>query len=106
MRAPEETADAASRRCASTRRAAPGSRFDEHARGSLAVGKLADLAVLSKDYLTVPVDEIGGIRLAAHHGRRPHRLRGRALRGASKRDSYFGYSVTTALPSSSLRPLA
>ena len=26
------------------------------------VGKLADLAVLTKDYLTVPVEEIGGIR--------------------------------------------
>jgi predicted amidohydrolase YtcJ len=25
------------------------------------VGKLADLAVLSKDYMTVPVDQIGGI---------------------------------------------
>jgi predicted amidohydrolase YtcJ len=35
--------------------------FDEDARGSLAVGKLADLAVLSKDYLTVPVEEIGSI---------------------------------------------
>ena len=35
--------------------------FDEKARGSLAAGQLADLAVLSKDYLTVPVDEIGGI---------------------------------------------
>jgi predicted amidohydrolase YtcJ len=34
---------------------------DEDKRGSLEVGKLADLAVLSKDYLTVPVDEIGGI---------------------------------------------
>ena len=34
---------------------------DEARRGSLEVGKLADLAVLSKDYLTVPVDEIGGI---------------------------------------------
>jgi hypothetical protein len=30
-------------------------------RGSLEVGKLADLAVLSKDYLTVPVGEIGDI---------------------------------------------
>src|SRR6185436_19754506 len=29
---------------------------DERLRGSLEVGKLADLAVLSKDYLTVPVD--------------------------------------------------
>ena len=35
--------------------------FDEGRRGSLAAGKLADLAVLSKDYLTVPIDEIGGI---------------------------------------------
>jgi predicted amidohydrolase YtcJ len=35
--------------------------FDEDARGSLAVGKLADLAVLSKDYFTVPVEEIGSI---------------------------------------------
>jgi predicted amidohydrolase YtcJ len=34
--------------------------FEEGTRGSLAVGKLADLAVLSKDYLTVPTDEIGG----------------------------------------------
>jgi len=28
-------------------------------RGSLEVGKLADLAVLSQDYMTVPVDRIG-----------------------------------------------
>jgi predicted amidohydrolase YtcJ len=35
--------------------------FDETQRGSLEVGKLADLAVLSKDYMTVPVDQIGGI---------------------------------------------
>jgi predicted amidohydrolase YtcJ len=34
---------------------------DEKKRGSLEVGKLADLVVLSKDYLTVPVDQIGGI---------------------------------------------
>jgi predicted amidohydrolase YtcJ len=34
---------------------------DEDVRGSLEVGKLADLAVLSKDYMTVPVDQIGGI---------------------------------------------
>jgi predicted amidohydrolase YtcJ len=30
-------------------------------RGSLEVGKLADLAVLSDDYLTVPVEEVGFI---------------------------------------------
>ena len=34
--------------------------FDEDKRGSLAAGKLADLVVLDRDYLTVPVDEIGG----------------------------------------------
>jgi predicted amidohydrolase YtcJ len=34
---------------------------DERVRGSLEVGKLADLAVLSKDYMTVPVDQIGSI---------------------------------------------
>ena len=35
--------------------------FDEAKRGSLEVGKLADLAVLSQDYLSVPVAEIGNI---------------------------------------------
>jgi predicted amidohydrolase YtcJ len=35
--------------------------FDDDKRGSLEVGKLADLAVLTKDYMTVPVDQIGGI---------------------------------------------
>jgi predicted amidohydrolase YtcJ len=34
---------------------------DEDTRGSLQVGKLADLAVLSKDYMTVPVEQIGTI---------------------------------------------
>jgi predicted amidohydrolase YtcJ len=34
---------------------------DEDKRGSLEVGKLADLAVLSKDYLTTPVDQVGTI---------------------------------------------
>jgi predicted amidohydrolase YtcJ len=31
---------------------------DDHQRGSLSVGKLADLAVLSADYLTIPVAEV------------------------------------------------
>jgi hypothetical protein len=35
--------------------------FDESKRGSLEPGKLADLAVLTKDYMTVPVDQIGSI---------------------------------------------
>jgi predicted amidohydrolase YtcJ len=34
---------------------------DEAKRGSLEAGKLAELAVLSKDYLTAPVDQVGGI---------------------------------------------
>jgi predicted amidohydrolase YtcJ len=34
---------------------------DDAKRGSLARGKLADLAVLTMDYLTVPTGEIGGI---------------------------------------------
>jgi predicted amidohydrolase YtcJ len=34
---------------------------DEDTRGSLEVARLADLAVLSKDYMTVPVDQIGTI---------------------------------------------
>jgi predicted amidohydrolase YtcJ len=35
--------------------------FDDETRGSLAPGMLADLAVLSRDYLTVPTEQIGGI---------------------------------------------
>ena len=34
---------------------------DEGRRGSLELGKLAELAVLSKDYMTAPVDQISGI---------------------------------------------
>jgi predicted amidohydrolase YtcJ len=35
--------------------------FDDDARGSIEVGKLADLAVLSDDYMTIPVEKIGGL---------------------------------------------
>jgi predicted amidohydrolase YtcJ len=34
---------------------------DEGKRGSFEVGKLADLAVLSKDYMTAPVEQVGSI---------------------------------------------
>jgi predicted amidohydrolase YtcJ len=34
---------------------------DEDQRGSLEPGKLGDLAVLTKDYMTVPAEQIGGI---------------------------------------------
>ena len=33
--------------------------FDENRRGSLEVGKLADFSILSQDFFTVPVEEIG-----------------------------------------------
>jgi hypothetical protein len=35
--------------------------FDEGKRGSLEPGKYADLAVLSDDYLTVPVEKVGDL---------------------------------------------
>jgi predicted amidohydrolase YtcJ len=35
--------------------------FDDDERGSIEVGKLADLAVLSDDYMTIPVEKIGGL---------------------------------------------
>jgi len=35
--------------------------FDDDTRGSLEVGKLADLAVLTADYLTIPVERIGSL---------------------------------------------
>jgi predicted amidohydrolase YtcJ len=60
MRAPEELPT----RMQALRLYSEGSAwftFDERERGSLAVGRLADLAVLSKDYLTVPTAEIGSI---------------------------------------------
>ncbi len=34
--------------------------FEENARGALAAGQFADLAVLSRDYLSVPIEQIGG----------------------------------------------
>ena len=35
--------------------------FEENARGAIKVGQLADLAVLDRDYLSVPIGQIGGI---------------------------------------------
>ena len=58
LRGPEETPSRADALCFYTMGSAWVSR-DEAKRGSLEAGKLADLAVLSKDYVTVPVEEIG-----------------------------------------------
>jgi len=60
MRGPEETPT----RQQALRFYTKGSAWfshDDDTRGSLEPGKLADLAVLSKDYLTVPVGKIGDI---------------------------------------------
>jgi predicted amidohydrolase YtcJ len=60
IRGPEETPD----RLTALRFYTLGSAwfsFDDDVRGSLEVGKLADLAVLSQDYLSVPLDEVGNI---------------------------------------------
>jgi len=58
LRGPEETPSRADALRFYTLGSAWVSR-DEDQRGSLEAGKLADLAVLSKDYMTVPVEEIG-----------------------------------------------
>jgi hypothetical protein len=60
IRGPEETPD----RLAALRLYTSGSAWfshDEQKRGSLEVGKVADLAVLSRDYMTIPTGEVGGI---------------------------------------------
>jgi hypothetical protein len=46
----------------STRNAAFAA-FEEGSKGSLSVGKLADITVLSKDILTIPDEEIKGARV-------------------------------------------
>ena len=48
--------------------------FEEDSRGSLKVGKLADMTVLSKDILTVPEDEIPTAQGRLHDRRREDRV--------------------------------
>jgi hypothetical protein len=60
VRGPKETPSRANALRAYTQGSAWFSHDDDK-RGSLEVGKFADLAVLSKDYMTVPVDEVGGL---------------------------------------------
>src|SRR5579863_2924916 len=60
LRGPEETPSRADALRFYTMGSAWFSR-DEDKRGSLEPGKLADLAVLSKDYMTAPVDQVSGI---------------------------------------------
>jgi hypothetical protein len=42
--------------------AGPYYTFDERKKGTIEVGKLADMVVLSADYLTVPEDQIKDIK--------------------------------------------
>jgi predicted amidohydrolase YtcJ len=60
IRGPEETPDRLAALALYTRGSAWFS-FDDDVRGSLEVGKLADLAVLSADYLTVPTEQVGDL---------------------------------------------
>ena len=60
LRGPEETPSRADALRFYTMGSAWFSR-DEKKRGSLEAGKFADLAVLSKDYMTAPLNEIGTI---------------------------------------------
>ncbi len=60
VRGPEETPSRANALRAYTQGSAWFSH-DDNKRGSLEPGKFADLAVLTKDYATVPVEEIGAI---------------------------------------------
>jgi len=58
LRGPEETPSRANALVSYTRGSAWFSHNDDK-RGSLETGKFADLAVLTKDYMTIPVDQIG-----------------------------------------------
>ena len=54
--------------------------FEEDLKGSLVAGKLADVTVLSKDIMTVPVEEIPRIR-PPHHRRWEGGLQRLSLKG-------------------------
>ena len=56
--------------------------FDEADRGSLEPNKLADLAVLDRDYMTVPVEDVAKNPIAADARRRPSGLCSRPLRAS------------------------
>ena len=60
LRGPEETPSRENALRAYTQGSAWFSHDDDK-RGSLEVGKLADLAVLNKDYLTVPLEQVGDL---------------------------------------------
>jgi predicted amidohydrolase YtcJ len=60
LRGPEETPSRETALRAYTQGSAWFSHDDDK-RGSLEAGKLADLAVLTKDYMSIPLDQIGGL---------------------------------------------
>ena len=59
-------------------------QFAEKERGSLESGKLADLVVIDRDYLTCPEEPDQRHSAAAHNGRRPNRLRKALSAGSAK----------------------
>jgi predicted amidohydrolase YtcJ len=65
--------------------------FDENERGSLEVGKVADLAVLDRDYMTIPIDDIPKIEslLTIVGGKIVHA----AKAGPFPKDNYPGQPV-------------
>lgn len=60
---------------------------DDDTRGSLDVGKFADLAVLTTDYMTVPVEQVGAIESLLTIGGRHGCLCGGAAGGVGKAGS-------------------
>ena len=62
------------------RRAAAGSPAEDGKKGSIALGQLADLAVLSADYFSVPEEEIKQHRIGADDRRRQGGVRRRRIR--------------------------
>ena len=51
--------------------------FQENNLGSIQPGKLADMVVTDRDYLTIPADQIKDITTDDDHRERPDRVRGR-----------------------------
>jgi predicted amidohydrolase YtcJ len=97
LRGPEET----STRKNALRMYTQGSAwiaFAEKERGSLEMGKLADLAVLSKDYLKVPAEEIGEIEavMTLVGGRVVYEKRWGLWRYWSRRGRIYGDAARSA----------
>ena len=91
LRGPEETPSRATALRAYTQGSAWFSHDDDK-RGSREVGKFADFAVLTKDYMTIPVDQIDGLEyLLTVVGGRIAYAQGRWPNGKQRRDGRGGW---------------